>query len=244
MEHPIAIVKTTDILLVDKARRALAEARSYDDVKDIRNRAEAMRAYARHAKDKTLEIDAVEIRLRAERRLGEMMKEQKEIVGFNTGERGQFTPGGVRQTPPAPTLAEAGIDKNLAKKARSLVALPPEKFEEKIIHMRESAKPRVTAPDINKAERKVTPESAAEQIGKMFARAVDPRRIMGKAIKELEKSITDTIPHNVRVLYVARELMTKDQTDYVKDLLRKERDQCQNFLNKWDLPKTIDITPK
>jgi hypothetical protein len=56
--------------------------------------------------------------MRAERRLGEMMAEQIKTVGANRGERGQFKPktGGVSETPPAPpTLAAAGIDKNLAK---------------------------------------------------------------------------------------------------------------------------------
>jgi hypothetical protein len=52
-----------------------------DEVKDIRNKAEAMCAYARMAKDKQLEIDAAEIRARATRWIGEMMAEQPKNEG-------------------------------------------------------------------------------------------------------------------------------------------------------------------
>jgi hypothetical protein len=41
-----------------------------------------MRAYARQAKNKQIEIDASEIRFRAERRLGELMAAQRETVGL------------------------------------------------------------------------------------------------------------------------------------------------------------------
>src|SRR5439155_6152634 len=54
-------------------------------VKDIRDKAEAMRAYARMANDTQLEMDAAELRLRGERRLGIMLAEQKRTIGLNKG---------------------------------------------------------------------------------------------------------------------------------------------------------------
>ena len=45
----------------------MTEAKSIDEVKDIRDKAEAMRAYARQANNRVLEVDAAEICMRAER---------------------------------------------------------------------------------------------------------------------------------------------------------------------------------
>lgn len=120
----------------DAACRALAEAKSVDDVKDIRDKSEAIRAYAKQAKNKQLEVDAAEIRIRAERRLGEMIAAQRETVGLNEG--GRPTKTGSQQNPVSfPTLAEAGIDKNLADRARKLAAIPEAEFSEIVSDWRE-----------------------------------------------------------------------------------------------------------
>ena len=71
----------TELARYDAACRALAEARSVDEVREILNVAEAQRAYAKMAKNRNLEADAFEIRKRAERRLGDMMQAQRETVG-------------------------------------------------------------------------------------------------------------------------------------------------------------------
>jgi hypothetical protein len=71
------------------ACQALAEARTVDEVKDIHDKAVAMAAYARLAKNRELEADAIGIRMRASRRLEQLRQAQKETIGLSAGARGQ-----------------------------------------------------------------------------------------------------------------------------------------------------------
>ena len=62
----------------NNAKRAIMEAKSIDEVKAIRDKAEALRAYAKQAGESlTAQNDLCEIKLRAERRAGEMLKERE-----------------------------------------------------------------------------------------------------------------------------------------------------------------------
>jgi ParB family chromosome partitioning protein len=126
---------STGLIKYDAACLAIASAKSVDEVKQIRNAGAALSAYAKIAKNKQLEADAAEIRIRAERRVGQMMAEQKASVGLAKGGEplkkrhstgAKFAPV---ETTSAPTLESAGIDKHLAKTARKLAALPEQKFE-------------------------------------------------------------------------------------------------------------------
>src|SRR6266542_3120338 len=59
---------------LELARRLLAEVRSVDEVKSIHDLAEAARVYARQARlGLEAQNDSAEIKLRAERRLGELL---------------------------------------------------------------------------------------------------------------------------------------------------------------------------
>jgi hypothetical protein len=120
----------------EAARQALAVAKNVPDVKDILSIAAAMGAYARMAKDRDLESDAIELRFRAERRLGQMIAVQKATVGLakGTAGKGRQKKGGSRKDPPkdVPSLADVGIDKHLADRARKMAAPPDDKFEDHI----------------------------------------------------------------------------------------------------------------
>lgn len=116
------------LIRYEAACRALAEAKAVDEVKDFRDKAEAMRAYAKQAKNRQLETDAAEIRIRAERRIGELMAAQRDSVGMAPAGRPKI---GLEENPISKpiTLAEAGIDKNLADRARKLAAIPETEFD-------------------------------------------------------------------------------------------------------------------
>jgi hypothetical protein len=120
---------------VGAACRAIAAAKRVDEVKKIRDVSIAMRAYARQAENLDMEADAVEIRMRATRRMDHMRQEQKETVGLNSGSRGVGTKVRVDKKP---TLAEAGIGKNLAHEGRKLGALSEYEFEEAVTTAREA----------------------------------------------------------------------------------------------------------
>lgn len=82
-----------------------------DEVKEQLDASVAMQAYARQAKNRQLEIDAAEIRMRAERRLGEMIRIQKETVGLARGKRTDLLPKREEVVTKLLTLEEVGIDK-------------------------------------------------------------------------------------------------------------------------------------
>jgi N6-adenosine-specific RNA methylase IME4 len=116
------------LIRYDKACHALAAAKSVDEVKNIRNESIAIAAYAKQAKNHSLEADAVVIRLRATRRLGQIVQAQKKTVGL--AEPGRRRKNGLSKNPIKPTLASQGIDKNLAHQGRTLSALSDKKFEQ------------------------------------------------------------------------------------------------------------------
>lgn len=117
---------SVELVKYDQACRAMAAAHAIDEVKDIRDSAEAIRSYARQARNKQLEIDASEIRFRAERRIGELIDMQRRTIGLNEGGR---PPKTGSKSDPVFTLSDAGINKHLADRARKYAAIDVEKFE-------------------------------------------------------------------------------------------------------------------
>jgi N6-adenosine-specific RNA methylase IME4 len=127
------------LIKYDAACRAIAAAKRVDEVKQIRNISIAMKAYARQAGNHDLEADAIEIRMRATRRMDQMRQEQKKTVGLAKGGGDKKSDHRVKQKPTdPPTLADAGINKNLANEGRKLGALSEREFEKAVTTARDA----------------------------------------------------------------------------------------------------------
>ena len=131
-----------ELVRYDAACRAIAEAHSVDEVKEIRDTAIALKAYARQAKNKDLEAEAAAIRLRAERGIGQLMEAQRGAGLLSKGTPGPGRGKAGLSANPAfdapPTLAEVGINKNLAHQARVLAKLSDDAFEDVITDTRDA----------------------------------------------------------------------------------------------------------
>lgn len=139
-----------NLIRYEAARTALAEAHRVDEVKDIRDKAEAMAAYARQAKDQELILWATEIKVRAERRAGEMLARMAE-----SGERAvqgdgpKFDPANSSiaelATDRPKTLEELGVNKRESHRWQSLASMSDEHFETAVATAKDTAGQVTTA---------------------------------------------------------------------------------------------------
>lgn len=231
------------LIRYDSAKRALAECRSVDEVKDWADKAAAMQAYARMAKDKTLEVDAGEIRIRAERRLGEMLAAQKEAGGLNQGARLAGAKSGANDGSSAvvgndrrPTLADVGISKDLSSRAQKLAALPEKEFEKEVGEWRdrvEAEGARVSARleaagerVLNKAAEKKTVEPG-EDVEVLKARIAD--------LEEENANLAAALEDADRQLKTAEEVLQGDAAKTIAKLqehIRVVESQSNDWMNQ------------
>jgi N6-adenosine-specific RNA methylase IME4 len=116
--------------------RAVAAALTVDAAKAMRDDAEAMRVYARQANNRELEIDCAEIRVRAERRLGELLIAAKAAGQVHRGKAAGAADAGSEKLPRV-TLEQAGVDRKLSMQAQKLAAIELGLFEAQLAAMRD-----------------------------------------------------------------------------------------------------------
>ena len=111
----------TKLILWDEMKTAVINCHSVDEVAQIRNRAEAYRYALKQAKESPEVIHkAEEIKLRAERRAGELLNEMPKNKG------GQYRSQPVTGTL---TLENIGVTKNQSSKWQRIASIPEDKFE-------------------------------------------------------------------------------------------------------------------
>ena len=108
----------TALIRYDAAKRALAAAHRVDEVKAIRDKAEAVRVYAKQAGDFELQNRAAEIRIRAERRAGELLVDMQ-----TSGERQAKEHGRPKKVSSPTTLPKLGITRDQSSKWQRLARM-------------------------------------------------------------------------------------------------------------------------
>jgi hypothetical protein len=106
---------------------AIAAAYKVDEVKNIRDKALALEVYARQALNVEAERQACEIRLRAERKAGQLLKQRKKNKGGGDRRSDHRSKGA---TGDASTLSDLGISKDQSSQWQRLAEAPEDKFEE------------------------------------------------------------------------------------------------------------------
>ncbi|MCW5720840.1 MAG: hypothetical protein KIS86_06835, partial [Devosia sp.] len=171
----------SELALYEHAREALAAAVRIDEVLDIRSDAERAKAYARIAKDRHLQANAIELGARAERKLGILLRRVKEGGLLSQGGR-----PAERSNVPEPetgddgepvfdhtpfTLADIGVSKKLSSRAQQLAALDEDAFETVVSDKREKIL-SVDAPIVSPP--RTVKSAKAEKPAK--PQALEPRR--------------------------------------------------------------------
>lgn len=134
-----------------KARSELALATKLDEVKDIRDKAEALRNYAKQAGESLeMQNQCAEIKIRAERRGGEILND----LPKNQGERTDLTSSIVDDVKSyGQVLKEEKISRGTAARWGSLADIPKADFEAHIVETKK-AKKELTSTGVHKVAKK------------------------------------------------------------------------------------------
>jgi N6-adenosine-specific RNA methylase IME4 len=109
------------VITVDDALRALAEVRTPEQMIGLANTAETLRRYAQRARlGMAAQNRCAELRLRAERKLGEFLATTSRLRG---------RPKSIPQGKPLPRLFELGVTPKISHRAQRISAIPTVEFE-------------------------------------------------------------------------------------------------------------------
>lgn len=118
----------TGLVKYDAMCRAISECLRADEASQIRNQARALEVLAKQARNIEAERQAAEIRIRAERKWGQMFKQQDKATGHFAGKDAD---GNVRRSDDATTetLKSLGVSKEQSSTWQKLAEASDKQFE-------------------------------------------------------------------------------------------------------------------
>jgi hypothetical protein len=177
--EPAKFLKQHRVELVryDHMIRAIAECERFDEVKDLRDEAHALEVYAAQSLNYEAETKAAKIRVRAERRCGQLIKEGQLSGILHDGEqpgpgRGKKEGEKVSSRPTPLSLTDLGVSRQQSSDRQAIAELPEEQFEARL---NDPSLPKPTTPDlaeqVNEERLKIN-----EAIAALSAREEEPSR--------------------------------------------------------------------
>ncbi len=126
-----------EAVLIRAMVHAIAEAYAVDEVKDLRDKALALEKYAQQALNDEAERKACEIRLMAERKAGQLLKQMTKTKGGSpTGSNQHAKKRNRLSGTTGSSLSDMGVSKDQSSKWQKLAEVPNEDFEEALANPR------------------------------------------------------------------------------------------------------------
>ena len=209
---------TVALVRYDAARKAIAAAHRVDEVKQIRDKAEAVRVYAKQARDLEMQNMAAEIRLRAERRAGQLLVEMRE-----TGQRQAKDRGRPKKLSGTSTLPQLGLTRDQSSKWQQLAGrIDDATFERALIQTKEKNGELTTTALLREVKEVMRPMGPAVEpninvIAAELIRDIESasRKEKLKAVVQFRQRLNPTIH---RGLIAALENAASDSDNFKKQL--------------------------
>lgn len=116
----------------EAAKAAVAACARVDECLSLSDKAVALRAYARQAKDKAMERNAQRIQIRALRKCGSLLKEKPTKAGGRGKVQGGRAAAHLEKSARAREAKEAGLSVHQKKTALRLASVPEADFEDAV----------------------------------------------------------------------------------------------------------------
>lgn len=129
----ITIANTTEeqsqeLALLSQAHAALMQASTVDEVRHVRDRADAVRSYAKKARlGREMVVEASALRLRSERRLGQLLQ-QLPLAKGSPGNQYKSVEA-IDEEPSQVRLQDVGITKSDSSRLQRIAAVPEDRFQ-------------------------------------------------------------------------------------------------------------------
>ena len=114
------------LALYSEARTALTLLKKTDEILDVRDKMRALEFYGEQIHDTSLASAAAEVKIRAERRFGQVVRALEKAGKLPMGGRPKKRAAKQRDKNPSPT---AGVSRRQKANSRKLADMPEDKFE-------------------------------------------------------------------------------------------------------------------